>query len=85
MLDDTLGPTVLVRTDGAFYTATINLSMSYLAPAKRGPLTRHGRVVQMGNTAAYLEGELLDEADTCVARATTSGRVVPSAGLLKKA
>jgi uncharacterized protein (TIGR00369 family) len=85
MLDDTLGPTVLVRTGGEFYTATINLNVSYLAPARPGRLTGHGRVVQMGRTVAYLEGELFDEAGTCVARATASGRVVPTAGLLKKA
>lgn len=83
MLDDTLGPTVLVRTGGTYYTATINLIVSYLAPARPGPLTGHGRIVQMGKTIAYMEGELVDEAGVCVARATASGRVVPASGLTK--
>lgn len=81
MLDDTLGPTVLVRTAGAQYTATINLNVSYLAPAPPGAFVGHGRVIQLGKTVAYLEGELFDAGGVCVARATASARVVSTAGL----
>ena len=83
MLDDTLVPTVLVRTAGKFYTATINLNVNYLAPATPGAFVGHGRIVQLGRTIAFLEGELLDAEGICVARATASGRVVPTGGLAK--
>ncbi len=81
MLDDTLGPTVLVRTDGAFYCATIDLHVQFLAPARPGRLIGEGRLVQLGKTVAFLEGELRDESGVVVARATASARVVPTAGL----
>ncbi len=81
MLDDTLGPAVLVKTGGTHYTATIDLNVSFLAPARPGPLTGEGRVVQLGKTIAFLEGQLLAPDGTIVARATASARVVPTAGL----
>ncbi|MES2056437.1 MAG: PaaI family thioesterase [Pseudomonadota bacterium] len=78
MLDDTLGPTVLVKSGGAHYCATIDLNVSYLAPARPGLFTGVGRIVQMGKTIAFLEGELFDAEGGCVARATASARVVPT-------
>jgi uncharacterized protein (TIGR00369 family) len=81
MLDDTLGPAVLVATRGASYCATIDLNVSYLAPARPGALIGEGRVVQLGRTIAFLEGELTAPDGTVVARATASARVVPTSGL----
>ncbi|AJA11507.1 hypothetical protein SKP52_23325 [Sphingopyxis fribergensis] len=81
MLDDTLGPTVLVKSGGAYYCATISLNISYLAPARPGSFTGVGRIVQLGKTVAFLEGELFDAEGRCVARATASARVVSTGGL----
>lgn len=78
MLDDTLGPTVLVKSGGTHYCATIDLLVSYLCPARPGTFTGIGRVIQMGKTVAFLEGELFDADGRCVARATASARVVPT-------
>ncbi len=83
MLDDTLGPTVLVRTGGEAYCATIDLNVQFLAPARPGRLIGEGRLVQLGRTVAFLEGELSDESGVVVARATASARVVPTAGLAR--
>ncbi|QDZ07217.1 PaaI family thioesterase [Sphingomonas panacisoli] len=83
MLDDTLGPAVLVKTDGAAYCATIDLSVRFLAPAKPGRLIGDGRIVQLGKTIAFLEGELRDDSGRIVATATASARVVPTAGLAR--
>ena len=78
MLDDTLGPTILVKSGGTHYCATIDLNTSFLAPARPGRFTGVGRIVQMGKTIAFLEGELFDADDRCVARATASARVIPT-------
>ncbi|WP_034156635.1 PaaI family thioesterase [Sphingomonas sp. ERG5] len=83
MLDDTLGPTVLVKSGGAHYCATIDLNVSYLAPARPGLFTGVGRIVQMGKTIAFLEGELFDAEGGCVARATASARVVPTTNVAR--
>ncbi len=83
MLDDTLGPTVLVKTDGTAYCATIDLNVRFLAPARPGRLIGAGRITQLGKTVAFLEGELHDADGKIVAAATAAARVVPTAGLAR--
>ena len=61
MLDDTMGPAVLMKSGGRVYTATIDLRVSYIAPAKIGSFVGEARVVQIllghvniATTAIYL-------------------------------
>jgi uncharacterized protein (TIGR00369 family) len=82
MLDDTMGPAVFVMTEGALYTATIDMSVSYLSPARPGRLFGEGRVVQLGKSVGFIEATLSDEAGTLIARATSSARLVPAAKAL---
>ena len=81
MLDDTMGPAVLVKSDGACFTPTIDLNVSFLAPARPGAFIGEGRIVQMGKTIVFLEGNLFDEEGQLVARATASARLVPTGKL----
>jgi uncharacterized protein (TIGR00369 family) len=81
MLDDTMGPAVLVKSDGAFFTPTIDLNVSFLAPARPGAFVGEGRIVQMGKTIVFLEGSLFDQDGHLVARATASARLVPTGKL----
>ena len=78
MLDDTMGPAVFVHTEGRVFTPTIDMHVSYLAPARPGPLYGEGQVVQAGKSIAFLEGKLMDLSGTVVARATASARLVPT-------
>src|SRR5262245_3245260 len=82
MLDDTMGPAAFIMGKGEVFTPTIDLHVSFLAPAKVGPIIGEGRVIQMGKTVAFLEGRLMDESGTLLAKATASARVVPSAKAL---
>src|SRR5437879_13173796 len=59
MLDDTMGPAVFAMTDGKLYTATIALTVNFLAPAKPGPIVREAHVTQLGQTIAFVEGTLM--------------------------
>ncbi|MFN3943970.1 MAG: PaaI family thioesterase [Allosphingosinicella sp.] len=77
MLDEAMGPAVLVKSGGALFTPTVNLNVSFLAPARPGELTAVSRVVQLGKSIAYLEAELFDAGGTLVARATAAARLVP--------
>ena len=61
MLDDTMGPAVFVKTNGRLYTATISMNISFLAPAKVGPIIGEATVVQLGKTVAFMEGRITDE------------------------
>src|SRR3954454_2808051 len=58
MLDDTMGPAVFIKTEGRLYTATITMTVNYLAPAKVGPIVGEGRVVQIGKSVAFIEAKL---------------------------
>ena len=79
MLDDTMGPAVLVMTEGRLYTATITMTVNFLAPAKPGPIICEATVTQLGRTIAFVEGRLMAEDVTVLATATSSARLVETA------
>ncbi len=78
MLDDTMGPAVWLKSNGALYTATIEMSLRFLAPARPGPLFGEATVLQLGSTIAFLEGKLLDAAGTLLTRASATARLLPA-------
>jgi uncharacterized protein (TIGR00369 family) len=83
MLDDTMGPAVFAHTDGALYTATIDMNVSFLAPARVGPLFGEGQVVQLGKTVGFVEAKLMQQDGTLVAKSTASVRLLASDKVLK--
>jgi len=83
MLDDTMGPAVFAMGRGAIYAPTIELNVSFIKPARPGRFVGKGRVVSLGKTIAFLEGELFDEAGDLVARATATARVLDAASTLR--
>lgn len=78
MLDDTMGPAVFAHTQGALYTATIDMHVSYLSPARVGPIFGEGQVVQLGKTIGFVEARLMDQDGLWLAKANASVRLVPS-------
>jgi len=83
MLDDTMGPAVFVMTEGRLYTATITMTVNFLAPAKVGPITGEANVTQLGRTVAFVEGRLIAEDGTLLATATASARLVETAKAIR--
>jgi uncharacterized protein (TIGR00369 family) len=79
MLDDTMGPAAFAMGKGAIFAPTIDLHVSFLRPARPGRFVGKGRVVSLGKSIAFLEGELFDESGVLVARATASARVMDAA------
>ena len=77
MLDDTMGPAVLITTNAEIMPTTIDMHVSFLAPAKPGPLIGEAMVVQLGKTVGFVEARLADEMGLIVARATASVRLFP--------
>src|SRR5258705_5729162 len=67
MLDDTMGPAVFVMTEGKLYTATITMTVNFLAPAKVWPITGEADVTQLGKTIAFVAGRLMAEDGTVLA------------------
>lgn len=75
MLDDCLGPAVLVATNAELFPSTINLNVQFLAPARPGVLIGRARIVQLGKTIGFVEGELEARDGLIVAKATASVRL----------
>lgn len=82
MLDDTMGPAVFAHSEGALYTATIEMSVHYLAPAKVGPIFGEGQVVQLGKSVGFVEARLMDKDGTWLAKATASVRLIATERVL---
>ena len=85
MLDDTMGPAVFIHTDGALYTATIDFNVSFVAPARPGPLVGEGRIIKLGRTVGFLEAYLCDAEGEMIAHATSTVRLIPAEKALQQA
>ena len=83
MLDDTMGPAVFVMTEGRLYTATITMTVNFLAPAKVGPIVGEATVTQIGKTIAFMEGRLTAEGGDVLATSTASARLVETAKAIR--
>ena len=83
MLDDTMGPAVFAMTEGRLYTATISMTVNFLAPAKPGPITGEATVLQLGKTVAFMEGRLLAADGALLATASASARMVETAKAIR--
>ena len=83
MLDDTMGTAVFVMTEGKLFTATITMTVNFLAPARPGPITGEAKVTQLGKTVAFREGRLMDAEGTVLATATSSARLVETAKAIR--
>jgi len=83
MLDDTMGPAVFAMGKGEIFAPTLDLNVSFIRPARPGAFTGMGRVVSLGKSIAFLEGELYDSEGVLVARSTATARVLPASSVLQ--
>ena len=83
MLDDTMGPAVLVMSEGRLYTTTISMTVNFLNPAKPGPIVAEAKVTQLGKTIAFVEGKLMTEDGTVLATASATERLLEAARVVR--
>lgn len=83
MLDDTMGPAVLIMTEGKSYTTTVSLTVNFLASAKPGPIIAEAQVTQLGKTIAFVEGRLTAEDGTLLATATAVERLLDAVKVIR--
>jgi len=76
MLDDTMGPAVLVKSGGKYMSSSIDLHAHYLRPVRLGPVFCEAEVTQLGRSVAYLESKLFDERGRLCVRATSSAMLM---------
>jgi uncharacterized protein (TIGR00369 family) len=85
MLDDTMGPALVATLPPGKFTPTLEMKVSYFAPAKVGPLWGRGRVVKVGSTNAFVEADLVDSSDTLIARASATVRIITIEAIRRRA
>jgi uncharacterized protein (TIGR00369 family) len=83
MLDDTMGPAVLVMSEGRLYTTTISMTVNFLNPARPGPLIAEATVTQLGKTIAFVESKLMAEDGTVLVTATATERLLEAARVVR--
>jgi uncharacterized protein (TIGR00369 family) len=76
MLDDTMGPALVATLRPDQFAPTLEMNVTFLEPARVGPLWGRGRVVKRGGTIGFVEADLVDADDRVVARATATVRIV---------
>lgn len=76
MLDEAMGPALVATLPPGQFAPTLEMKVSFLEPAKVGPLWAHGRVVKRGSTNSFVEGELLDAQGRVIARSSATVRMI---------
>ena len=77
MLDELMGSSIIMATDGAYMSATISITVDFVRPAPAGPITGEGQVTNLGKSIAFVEGKLFDQQQRLLARGTASCKLVP--------
>ena len=72
MLDDAAATACIVHAGRRIFVPTLELKVSFFAPAREGMLYAEGRVVKAGRTIAFLEADLSDADGRLLARMTTT-------------
>ncbi len=70
MLDTALGRAVLAELPAGRGCATVEMKINYFRPVQHGRIRATGRCVQRTRSLAYAEGEIRNDADKILARAT---------------
>lgn len=77
MLDECMGVSAIVKTGMTKLFPTAELKTSFLRPVPMGRVIGEGRVLRMGSSVAFVEGELRTPAGVVLARATATSVPVP--------
>jgi uncharacterized protein (TIGR00369 family) len=72
MLDETLSPALASKLGPGEFPSTLELKVSFIAPAKVGKLIGEARVVNRGKRICFLEATLSDAEGRLVATATAT-------------
>ncbi len=76
MMDDVMGPCLVLHLNGRAFPSTIDLHTHYLRPVAVGPVSVKARVTKVGKSITFLEAELFDRRGRLSARATASAALV---------
>ncbi|MDD3444803.1 MAG: PaaI family thioesterase [Zavarzinia sp.] len=76
MLDDVMAVTLILSTEGRFVPPTLELKVSYFEPVMPGRIRAKGRVLRLGKSITFLEGDLLGDDGRLLVRASATGKLL---------
>lgn len=76
MLDEAMGPLASFIQQKNVFSQTLEMKVSYLAPAAPGKIFGEARFVKMGRNIGFLEGRLMSPEGEVLAVATTTTRLL---------
>ena len=77
MIDEAMAQAVLAKSNLTLSPPTLELKVSFYAPASPGRYFAEGRVAHMGRSIVFLEGDLRREDGARIAGATATARLKP--------
>lgn len=80
MLDAAMAHVVFLELGMRIALPSLDINVSFLRPTLAGPQRAHGRILRLGRSVAFLDGELFDAEGRLTARATSTARVIRQDG-----
>jgi uncharacterized protein (TIGR00369 family) len=80
-LDSAMAHAVIARSGFDMTPMSLELKISFLAPARPGLVVAEGWVEQAGRTTCFTEGRLLDASGAVLAKASSTIRLIPRANV----
>jgi uncharacterized protein (TIGR00369 family) len=77
LADTATGLAMLTSLDDGMTHVTTSLSVTFLAPGRRGTVTASGRVLKRGSRFGYAEADVVDADGALLARAAATFSVMP--------
>jgi acyl-CoA thioesterase len=77
-IDAAMAHACIARYTTDFWIATLELKVSFFAPATPGPVLSEGWIERAGKQTVFAEGLLRDEAGNVLAKASSTIRLVPN-------
>jgi len=72
MLDDAMGPAAFTLLDEGSFAPTLEMKVSFVRPARAGPVIAEGHVLHQSRSFVHVEGRLTTEDGQLIATATAT-------------
>lgn len=76
MLDAAMAHAVFMSLGERIALPSLEINVSFLRPTLAGEHRAHAKIIRLGRSIAFLQGELFDIAGSMTARATSTAKVV---------
>ena len=76
-IDSAMAHSVMIPTDFEFSPLTLELKITFLKSANPGVVIAAAKVIKLGKSIAFVEGNLTNESGNLIAKGTSTNKLVP--------